>query len=298
MFSRKAETSLPTFDVPAPASDHPSWVKVGVIAAVGFAIGIAWPRLAGLKLGPQPPEAPHASVAAKTSAEPAASDAPPLPTATAVTAPPLPTATASSNAPAVTMGKAFVLSCKTKDGETLKGHACAMPGGFDALAQPRLTKLAQCPAADGVSGKLAVVLTVDFGSSHINVDPGKATTIPASDGLIACVRASFQGAGLGGIEHEHARYTLLYNVMLAAPKGGDGANAPPAASADSKDGVSAQVVWETALIRDQPKNGQVVARLARGTHVKVGPLKEGWYPVKYGQDFGSEGWVYRGAIGK
>jgi hypothetical protein len=296
MFSRKPEHTAPAFEVPAAAADHPSWVKVGVIAAIGFALGIAWPRLAGLKLGPQPPEPAHAAVA--KSAEPAASDTPPLPTASAVVAPPLPTATASSNAPTVTLGKAFVLSCKTKDGETLKGHACAMPGGFDALAQPRLNKLAQCPAADGVSGKLAVVLSVDFGNSHINVDPGKATTIPASDGLIACVRSSFQGAGLGGIEHEHVRYTLLYNVMLASAKGGD---ATPAASASSDakgDGVSVQVVWETALIRDQPKNGQIVARLARGTHVKVGSLKEGWYPVKFGPDFSSEGWVYRGAIGK
>jgi uncharacterized protein YgiM (DUF1202 family) len=41
-----------------------------------------------------------------------------------------------------------------------------------------------------------------------------------------------------------------------------------------------------------------VARLQRGTKVKVGAGQDGWYRVQYGSDFTSEGWVYRGAIGK
>ncbi|MDF2692812.1 MAG: hypothetical protein K0S65_1195, partial [Labilithrix sp.] len=68
-------------EVPAPDRDKPGWVKVGVIAAAGFIIGIAWPRLVGVRLGPA---APGESAAAAASASAAASahggrapDAPP-----------------------------------------------------------------------------------------------------------------------------------------------------------------------------------------------------------------------------
>lgn len=299
MFSRKVEAP-PAFQVPAAAQDRPSWVKVGVIAAVGFAVGIAWPRIAGLKLGPNAPEpGAHASAAAK-SADPMASGVPSAALAAPPVLPsPIPSASAaapSNNAPTVTFGHGFVLSCKTKDGETLKGSACGAVGGFEGFAQPRLKKLAQCPAADGVSGKLAVVLTVDFSSSHIGVDTGKQTTIASPDGLYACMRAAFQGAPIGGLEHDHARYSILYTVTLAAPNGAAAA-AGSAQAGDPKD-ASAEVRWETALVRDAPRNGAIVARLPRGTKLHLGVAKDGWYPVKFGPDFATDGWVYRGAIGK
>jgi hypothetical protein len=60
---------------------------------------------------------------------------------------------------------------------------------------------------------------------------------------------------------------------------------------------SAQVVWEVALVRDAPK-GKIVARLPRGTPVRLGPVKDGWYPVKYGDTFSGDGWVFRGAVGR
>lgn len=297
MFSRKAE-SPPAFHVPVAAEDRPSWVKVGIIAAVGFAIGVAWPRLAGLKLGPNAPDpGTHVSAAAKSS-DPAGSNVPTL--ATAPIAPPALSATAappSLNAPTVTFGHGFVLSCKNRDGETLKGNACGVVGGFEGLAQPRLKKLAQCPAAEGVSGKLALVFTVDFSTNHLGVDPGKATTIAGADGLVSCVRTAFQGAALGGIEHENTRYAILYTLTLAAPQGASGA-AAPSASVTTGSETPAQVVWETALVRDAPRSGQIVARLQRGTKLKLGTAKDGWYPIKFGPDFATDGWVYRGAIGK
>src|SRR6476646_10031602 len=67
-------------EVPAPDRDSPGWVKVGVIAAVGFVIGVAWPRVMGVKLGPSAPgEAAAAAASAAASAKAAgrAPDAPP-----------------------------------------------------------------------------------------------------------------------------------------------------------------------------------------------------------------------------
>jgi hypothetical protein len=52
------------------------------------------------------------------------------------------------------------------------------------------------------------------------------------------------------------------------------------------------------LVRDVPKTGAVVARLPRGTKVKIGVIKDGWYAVKFGDGFASDGFVYRGALGR
>jgi hypothetical protein len=68
--------------------------------------------------------------------------------------------------------------------------------------------------------------------------------------------------------------------------------APAAASGE------AEVAWDVGLVRDTPKTGTLVARLPRGTKVKVGTSKDGWYQVKYGDGFANEGWLYRGAIGR
>jgi hypothetical protein len=152
-------------DKPASELDRPSWVKVGIIAALGFVVGIAWPRLAGLRPGPAVPD----------------------------------------------------------------------PG---TLTSARPTDSA--PPAESAAPSLASVTTA----------PPSAQPAP-----------------------------------LASAKSGGGE-------------TETQVVWPVALIRDTPKTGQVIARLPRGTKIHIGSSKDGWYPVKYGEDFGNEGWVYRGAIAK
>jgi len=58
------------------------------------------------------------------------------------------------------------------------------------------------------------------------------------------------------------------------------------------------VEWAVAIVRDAPREGKVIARLQRGTALRIGSPKGGWYPVQFGDGFSSEGWVYRGAIGR
>jgi hypothetical protein len=99
---------------------------------------------------------------------------------------------------------------------------------------------------------------------------------------------------VSGIPHDKQRYSVGYDVTF----GGGGATPGAAASGSEHDESAAQVAWEVALVRDAPKSGKVVARLQRGTSVRVGPVKDGWYPVKYGDGFANDGWVYRGALGK
>jgi hypothetical protein len=69
-------------------------------------------------------------------------------------------------------------------------------------------------------------------------------------------------------------------------------------SAPGGSAPTAQVEWDVAIVRDAPKSGKVVARLPRGTTLRVGLPKDGWWPVKYGDGYTNDGWVYGGAIGR
>lgn len=307
-------------DLPAPERDRPAWVKVGVIAAVGFVIGVAWPRIAGVRLGPsapgestssaqaaaRAPESPPASVSAKTAA-PSASAAPAAPpvSVAAVKVPPVP--------PQITVGRGNVLSCKTVEGETKKGKECGPLGGLDAVVQPRLKKLASCTGIEGTTGKLSLIATADFASNRFSYEIGKSSTV-RNEAVTACLKNTMHGVNASGIAHEHHRYTVSYVATFAPGRAPSTlpvpTPAPPVQQADAPAEAKveepksetaageAAVAWDVALVRDVPKTGQVVARLTRGTKVKIGTMKDGWYSVKYGDEFKNDGWVYRGAIGR
>ena len=304
MISKKSDPLL--VDVPRSGDDRPSWVKVGVIAAVGFVIGVAWPKLAGVRLGPSAPseagstanqapratDAPAATLAAVSSAS-AASAAP-----SAAPLPPVPAPPPTGHALAIRSG--VLVSCRTEEGETLKGKACGSLA-FDAIAVPRLKRLAQCQAADGADGKLSITFRVDFPKNRVSVDVNRSSTVGNLDTFAGCLRPSLEGVSLSALEHEHPRYSVSYAITISpAANGKPGAPAPASAtpSADHPADGTAQVVWEVAIVRDTPRTGQVIARLQRGTQIKVGSGQEGWYRVQYGDTFTNEGWVYRGAIGK
>lgn len=324
-------------EVPAPDRDSPGWVKVGVIAAVGFVIGIAWPRVMGVKLGPSAPgEAAAAAASASASAKALgrAPDAPPA-SVTAKAGSPIASASSAtasgssaasaavpSGPPQISVQRGAVIGCKTAEGESKKGKECGTLAGLDNVVPPHLRKLATCSAAEGQTGKLSFVATAAFPSGGLSWDVGKSSTVGNIEGITNCLKTHFAGVTATGVAHEHNRYTVAYNVTFAPPiaeaapkndktdkadkndkpesaekakddKSEKTADAPAAAA-----GSEASVGWEVALVRDVPKTGSVVARLPRGTKVKLGAIKDGWYAIKYGDGFASDGFVYRGAIGR
>ena len=191
---------------------------------------------------------------------------------------------------------------------------CGRVAGFDGIAQPRLRKLATCPAALGASGKLSVVFNIDFPSNRVAVEIGKSSTVANVEGFVACVKPAFQGVSLGALDHQNPHYALFYGLVFGAKDAAHAVasggvpvvSAGPAAAPSSTTGPgstdvasgTAEVIWEVAIVRDSPRTGQVLARLVRGTKLRLGSGQDGWYAVKYGPDFSSDGWVYRGAIGK
>ena len=292
--------------LPPPESDRPSWVKVGAIAIVGFTVGVLWPRLAGIRPGPSAP-AEATSSAVASSRAPEAPPAPSAETAATPSASPAASEVAAvplNNAPpAVLVTHGALISCKTADGEALKGQACGATPSFDPLAQPRLKRLAHCPGAQGLSGKLAVAFSLDFTRNKVNFSFGKSSTVSNKDTLDQCLRMSIENISLNAVPHDNPLYAMYYSVTFT-PRDSVAAALPAAQSATGAAEAEAapamaQVGWEVAIVRDTPRTGQVVARLQRGTKVRVGGSgQDGWYRVQFGNDFTSEGWVYRGAIGR
>jgi hypothetical protein len=242
----------------------------------------------------------------------------PIASAVASAAPSAPASAApatSAAPPSVTVQRGTVLSCKTADGETKKGKECGPVPGIDQLVSPRIRKIATCSGVEGQTGKLVLVVNADFASGRFSYDVGKTSSLPNLDAVTSCLKTSFHGTSTTATPHEHPRYTVSYNAIfapssgddddLAAKKGEKGAEKSERSAKEARDekperpeAGEATVAWEVALVRDTPKTGALVSRLPRGTKVKVGAAKDGWFPIKYGEGFAREGWVYRGAIGR
>jgi hypothetical protein len=200
----------------------------------------------------------------------------------------------------LTVGHGFVFACLGADGEALKGSACGALPGLDSLVMPRLRRLADCPEAAAANGKLHLVVRLDFARNTLGVELGRTHGVSPAEPLLACAKTALAGTTVNGIAHEKARYSVAYSVTFGSPasSAAPGATAAPRGADEGSTDGAAQVAWEVALVRDVPKTGKVVARLQRGTAVRVGAMKDGWYPIRYGDGFASDGWVYRGALGK
>lgn len=313
----------PRLEVQVPPEDasHPSWKRVSIIAVVGFLVGIAWPRLAGVKLGPS---APSTEATAAATAPTGILSSTPLPPAAPSAAPSASAAPAAvAIAPQISIARGVLLSCRTADGESAKGKGCGELNGLDKLVEPRIRRLATCPGVESESGRLSVVLTLDFKGGRVNADVGKSSTVKGTEALGTCLKQHFQAFELGGITHEHPRYTVSFQTTFTPPPGGAPASAPASAAppdapptapgpgssvdgppdttpapAPAASGETLSIEWDVALIRETPRTGTIVARLRKGAKVKVAGTQDGWYHIRFGDDFATEGWVYRGAIGR
>jgi hypothetical protein len=306
MVLRKADGPF-TVVVPPAGADQPSWMKVGVITAIGFLVGVAWPRLAGVRIGPSVPEAPSSSVstASAGSAEPPALAAVSAAGGPAPAPAPARSSLAAAGAPSkanVNVGRGTVSGCKSASGDSLKASECGNLPGLDAVLVPRLRKLADCPEVAGADGKLHFLVHLDFARGGVAVELGRARGVSAADALLACAKGDVSGVSLGGISHENQSYSVSYPVSFGADSApsstATSASAPVARAAGDAAESTAQVEWEVAIVRDTPKTGKIVARLQRGTTLRIGAVADGWYPVKYGDGFANEGYVYRAAIGR
>jgi hypothetical protein len=278
-------------ELPAPGADRPAWTKVGIVALVGFAIGILWPRFTGTRIAPSPPgegsgPATEATAAASASTRPLASGAPPA---------------AAQTEPAINVGPGAILRCRDNEDEAVKECGSLQ---FDPVAIPVIKGLTHCRTAKEMAGQLSLGFEVDFRKRKVRPVLGKATTLPTetAQALLKCTEVGLENAMLGDMKHKHRRYTIFYTASLAAP-GAAAEGATPAPSEGPAAGTttsetplsgSATVAWDVAVVRDTPKAGAIVGRILRGTKVKLVARQGEWLRIQAGS---IEGWAYRGALG-
>ncbi len=294
-------------EIPKPGEDRAITSKVGLIALIGFVVGVAWPRLLGVHVGPTVPGGSEEKIAQKAAAASAAASAS---AAAASSAAPEPTgepedAPAVSNQEQVVIGAGSIASCRNKKGEKQKECGALT---LDKTVSPKLAGLKDCPSALGLDGAMTVGLNIDFEKSVVDLLEDKKSGLPVSTvrGILKCAGDELKGLELEKIPHTHPRYIVDYDVKFYRP--GSGPDEKPNAadgSADAGDGDDkagdkeglgrATVAWEKALVRETAKDGKVIARLAQGTRVKLLKKDDDWYEVTSGS---TKGWVYRTAIGK
>jgi hypothetical protein len=297
----KPRALTPVVDIPRPADDRPAWSRVGIVGAVGFVVGIAWPRIAGFQVGPSVPGDTKAAAEAASSGGQAV--VPPVPSAAPSAAP----AAAALNRQLVVVSAGEVVKCSDKKNK--KVAECDKLD-FDGIAKPKLEQLASCPAALGLEGRVVLGLDVDFEKREVSIVKGKKSSLPNStlQGLMKCAANELGSAALEKVAHEQRKYTLHYPLAFYPPGKHPDADAPGKADADGDEAAkkgddkkgeqeatgSATVSWDTALLRKEPRDGEVAARIVRGTKVKIVARQGDWYKVEHGS---KTGWVYRGAIG-
>jgi hypothetical protein len=292
--------------IPTAAEERPAWSRVGLIGAAGFVIGVVWPRFAGVTLGPDVPEDARPKASAEVAVAPPSSA--PAPSASAAAPPPAAPAEPAAPAPhseqRVTIGSGKITRCSDDKGK--KAGECGELL-FDPLAMPKLEELAKCPAAMGLDGKLAIGFEIDFKKKEVQIVKGKKTSLPSAtvNGVLQCAARDFSKIDLDTIPHSFRKYTIFYTATFfppgkgpdeaaPAPDGGDGEQAAGSTTSELAASGVATIAWDTALVRKQPKDGDVVARLVRGTRVKIVGKQSDWYKIESGT---KSGWLYRGAIG-
>jgi hypothetical protein len=278
--------------IDVPREDRPRFARVGVIALLGFGVGVLWPHLAGVRIVPRAPTPASEASADDLSGAPAA----PAASLTPEAAPKTPEPAPAPRPEHFTIGPGEVTSCRDAAGKRL---ATCDPIEFDAVARGRLATLAACDAATRARGILSVGFDLDFERDRVvGVQLGKSTSVPEQDArvLMACLNETLGEVSLSSIKHANVRYTVFYKVEFIEPKA---AATPEAAAAGAVTPASgrATVAWDVALVRGGPsREDEVVARVLRGTRVTVTGRQGDWYRVKY-DGKGSEGWVFRTAVG-
>jgi hypothetical protein len=285
--------------IPSAEEDQPGWRRVVIFAAIGLVVGVAWPRVAGIRVGP---DVPGSRAAAPGSASNGAPGAAPSSVASGNKKAPSLSKRASSAAPSnkqtVVVSGGEITRCY-QGKKKLAVEECGVLR-IDRVIGRRLEHLTTCPSALGLQGEMAIGFDLDFKKKEISVIQGKKSALPTTTvrGIIACVADYMRDVSPEKIVHKYSRYRVFYTIKFYPP----GAAPSPAGAADEAaaeaDAAAARglatVNWDTALVRDEPRTGAVIARVVRGTRVKLLGRRKDWYRVKVRS---KEGWVYRGALG-
>ncbi len=249
----------------------------------------------------------------------------------AVTAPdasaPAPPPVRDAGAPAivvpVTINGGLLNACGDGEEMDLPGGRCDTPAGLESALRVRVQAvLGTCPSAASAardpSKVLSLGLRVDFARRRIVSLLGRSSSVPDKVSYVPCVNAGLTGLDeIWRIQAAHPRYqyffTARFGPMRATPEPAPAAPATPTpatptpATPDSTLPTSAQmlrmpamtqatVAWTTAIVRETPRTGPIVARVTQGTPVEIIDRRGSWYGIRWERTH--VGWTYGEAIGQ
>lgn len=277
--------------IEVPKEENLKLGRVGLIAVIGFGVGILWPRIAGMRLVPGVPNDKSETTSVELSGAPIDAGAKTTPAAVDSAEPPVKAPSAGLG-----IGKGEIASCRGPRGK--KVEACDEID-FDGVARGRIATLSACDTARRSDGVLSLGFELDFAKDRVvGLQSGKSTSLPQEDveALLACLKETLGEVSLAGIRHKHERYSIFYRVELTSDP--DRKKVEPQANVEvTPASGKATVAWDVALVRGSPsRDSEVVARVLSGTRVSVTGRNGDWYRVKYDAK-GGEGWVFRTAIG-
>lgn len=257
--------------------------RVGIIAVVGFAVGVVWPRLAGISLVPEAPIEEEAEARAAELAEQQAPREVPAQE---------PDVREIKPEDRLMVEEPQITSCRDHDGK--KTTSCGELN-VDELVHSTIMGLLECPAAEGVFGTLSLGFDMNFEEGKVeDVRSGQSTSLPetVTEELLRCAEKDLSLVSLSSDQAPFADYTVFYVLEFK----------PPEVAAEQESQVTpasgkATVQWQTALVRkDAARDADVMARMLSGARLVVTGRKGDWYRVKYDAK-GREGWVHGAALG-
>jgi SH3 domain-containing protein len=283
--------------MPAAAAEtrQPSFWRFGVVLAVFFSIGFAWPVFGGLNYVQRPPGSAAGRV---TEVEAAALEADPALASASAEVAALQAAPLLADRGSVHIEGSSVQSCEGDAGERVA--RCDEPS-LDGVIEEPIARLATCEGAASLSGVLSLGIELDFTRGRVaRVKAGPSTTLTKEQALrlAACAEGILVGTTLDDVEHENARYWVYYRVRFASPGGALEAEAGAEASTETLVGASGQatVAWKAAAVRESASSqSKLLSELSYGTRVNVTGRVGEWYRVERAGKV--LGWVHRQALG-
>jgi hypothetical protein len=235
----------------------------------------------------------------------------------------------------VRVGRTVVQSCGDGEELNIPGARCTAVPGLEEALQRRVQQLGSCPGAETSArtpeATLSIGLRVDFQRRRVTALPGRSSSLANALTYVACARSVFEHTeDLWQLSAPHLRYLFFFSVRFG-PLTGSAAHAhatetpAPAASAPAREPTAptptpaapaaarepaapaperrgaalrpepATLVWDRVMLRDAPRDGAIVHRLARGAEVTVIGRLGDWYQVRY---HGHEGWLFGASIGR
>ncbi len=188
-------------------------------------------------------------------------------------------------------------------------------------------------AARDPSKALSLGLRIDFARHRVVSLLGRSTTVPDKVSYVPCVNAALTGFDeLWRITAAHPRYQYFFTARFS-PLRDAGAPVEPLAPAPTEPVEptapaptapapttpaptptpdaslptpaemlrmpamgQATVAWSTAIVRDAPRTGAIVARLPQNTAVEMVDRRGSWYGIRWQRTH--TGWTYGDAIGQ